>query len=103
MDLLQLLSYYATVVTDWLPQRNQFVPSQIHVAASFWAIAKLVPAAKLAGVIVATPAPLFENIFCSPTTVPSARLTARPEALLHIIYDAAVEAAPSAVIVTAFK
>jgi hypothetical protein len=57
----------------------------------------------LAGVTVATPAPLFENIFCSPTTVPSARLIAKAEPLLHIIYDAAVEAAPLAVIVIALR
>lgn len=53
--------------------------------------------------MVAAPAPLFVNTFCSPTTVPSAREIAKADPLLHIIKEAAVEAAPFAVIVTALS
>ena len=73
--------------------RYHLLPSQITWHPSYCANAKDVPWAKLAGVIVATPAPLLVKILDSPTTVPFARETAKADPLLQIIYDEDVEAA----------
>ena len=56
------------------------------------------PCAKLAGVIVAIPAPLLVKILSSPIVVPFAKVTASAVALLQVIYDVFADAAPLAVI-----
>ena len=85
-----------------MPTKNQFVPSQIQVAPSFCASAKLVPPAKilppLSGVMVAVPAPLFVKILNSPDVEPGPRVTARAVPLLHIMCVAVALAVPSALI-----